>query len=292
MRKILFLGMAVFLVLAGCSDNDERGLVYDGRLDADIIQVSAKIAGTIDSLLVEEGDAVQKNQLLAQIETDRIEAQLKIEDAQLGELQANLQAMEAQIRQIRAQLSLAEKMLSKTQNMLKEGAATDQKRDELSTQVDVLQAKLQAIRAQQATLAAKRKQLQAKKELTLLNLRDTRLLSPINGVVVNTFKNAKEVVQPGITVLDVADLSTMEAVIYVPLVELDKVKFGQKATLQIDAGNRTFEGQVKWISSQAEFTPKTILTRETRESLVYAVKLTVPNPEGILKIGMPVEVVF
>ncbi|HID39810.1 MAG TPA: HlyD family efflux transporter periplasmic adaptor subunit, partial [Calditrichaeota bacterium] len=291
MRKILFLGMAVFLVLAGCSDNDERGLVYDGRLDADIIQVSAKIAGTIDSLLVEEGDAVQKNQLLAQIETDRIEAQLKIEDAQLGELQANLQAMEAQIRQIRAQLSLAEKMLSKTQNMLKEGAATDQKRDELSTQVDVLQAKLQAIRAQQATLAAKRKQLQAKKELTLLNLRDTRLLSPINGVVVNTFKNAKEVVQPGITVLDVADLSTMEAVIYVPLVELDKVKFGQKATLHIDAGNRTFEGQVKWISSQAEFTPKTILTRETRESLVYAVKLTVPNPEGILKIGMPVEVV-
>ena len=292
MRKILFLGMAAFLILAGCSDNGGTGLIYDGRLDTDIIQVSAKIAGTIDSLLVEEGDAVQKNQLLAQIETDRIEAQLKMEDAQLSELQANLQALEAQIKQIRAQLSLAEKTLSKTQNMLKEGAATDQKKDELSTQVDILQAKMQAIRAQQATLAAKKKQLQAKKELTLLNLRDTRLLSPINGVVVNKFKNAKEVVQPGITVLDVADLSTMEAVIYVPLVELDKVKIGQKATLRIDAGNQTFEGRVKWISSQAEFTPKTILTRETRESLVYAVKLTVPNPEGILKIGMPVEIVF
>ncbi len=292
MKKNIVLWTALSFILAACSNEKGSGLMYDGRLDTDIIQVSAKIAGTIDSLLVEEGDVVRKNQLLAKIETDRIEAQLKLEDAQLSELQASTQALQAQAEQVKAQLRLAEKTLAKTQKMLKEGAATVQKRDELSTQVEVLRAKMQAIRAQQATLTARKKQLQAKRELTRLNLRDARLLSPIDGLVINKFKNLKEVVQPGVTVLDVADLSTMEAVIYVPLVELDKVKIGQKAALHIDASDRTFEGRVKWIASEAEFTPKTILTRETRETLVYAVKLTVPNPEGILKIGMPVEVEF
>jgi HlyD family secretion protein len=292
MKKMIILFVSAAFIIAGCNSGNNGKNIYNGRLDTDIIRLSAQTAGNIDSLKIEEGDPVSKGQLLVKINTDKAEAQMRRQNAQLDELNVNLLTLNAQIKQVKTQLNFAVETLKKTEKMLIEGAATEQRRDELATQVSVYQAQLEALKSNYQIIASKKAQLAATMELTEISINDAQIKSPINGIVINKFHYENELVSPGRVVLEVADLSSMEATIYAPLADLSKIKIGQPVQILADGAEQPFEGKVKWIASESEFTPKTILTKETRTTLVYAVKIAVPNKEGILKIGMPVDVEF
>ncbi|MGD9487998.1 MAG: HlyD family secretion protein [Calditrichaceae bacterium] len=282
--------LIILLFIIACSNNNDDQTIYNGRLETDVIRLSAKIAGEIDSLQIEEGDPVAKNQILALINKDKLLAQRRQQQAQLVELTVNLQAVDAQARQVQAQLDLASQTLAKTELMLKEGAATEQKRDELATQVDVLTAQKDGLKSNRQIISSKIEQLRAAQDITELNIQDARIISPIDGIIINKYHYKGELITPGMAVVDLANISSMEATIYIPLEELNKVKLGQIVKLTIDGVDKEFEGKVRWVSSESEFTPKTILTKETRTTLVYSVKIAVSNPDGIFKIGMPVDV--
>lgn len=280
------------LITISCDDADKNGRRYDGRLETETVTLSAQLSGTIDSVLAEEGQQVRRGQLLARINADKIRVQRKQKEAQLREIDANLTALNAQIDQARAQYDLVKKNLAKTERMLNEGAATEQKRDELQTQFEVYRSKIAGLNAQKQALTNKQEQVKAALELVAIQLEDARVKAPTDGVVLNRLKEPGEWAAPGQPLLEIADLSKMEATVYVPLDKLNGVRIGQRADVHIDGREEPFTAKVRWIADEAEFTPKTILTEETRTTLVYAVKLEVPNPEGILKIGMPVWVVL
>ncbi|MHB2150561.1 HlyD family secretion protein [Calditrichota bacterium LG25] len=285
--------MTCLLLLASlfiaCS-RDKKPFAYNGRMDTDVIRLVAKTAGTIDTLSFKEGDFVKKGRLLVKVNDRRLRLRLKQQQAQLDELNVNLQAIESRQRQLQSQLNFNQQTLAKTRAMLKQGAATPQQIDQLQTEVDILGARLEEIMTNKKLIASKRRQLQAAIDITRLNIEDSRITAPINGLVINRFVNLYESVAPGSPLLELADLSVLKATIYVPLTKLNRLKLGQKAKIKIDGTDETFEGKITWIASEAEFTPKTILTEETRTSLVYAVQIEVPNPGQKLKIGMPVEV--
>lgn len=280
------------LLLGSCGDGNNGAYHYNGRIDVDVIRLAAEAAGTIDSVAVDEGDPVRNGQVLARIDTERLEAELRRQEAQLGEIRATRGSVAAQMRQARSERDLARETLKKTVTMLAQGAATAQTRDELQSRVDVLEAQLEALQSNLDVLEAKERQLKAAMDVTRITIDDARVTSPIAGIVINRLVNPGEHAAPGATLLEIADLSEMEATIYIPLTELHAVTVGQEAHVLVDGVDRSFPATVTWISSEAEFTPKTILTEETRTSLVYAVKLRVPNPDGVFKIGMPVEVVL
>jgi HlyD family secretion protein len=282
---------ACLTLLASCAGPNERA-VYTGRMDADTITLSAQGSGTIDSLTVREGDSVQKGRLLCSLNTDRLEAQRRQQEAQLAELAVRRSVAEFQIRQARVQLDFTRETLAKTETLLKEGGATQQRRDELSSQADAGQANLEALKSNVALIAAQAEQIHAAIALTDIQIRDAKIQSPIDGVVLNTYRLAGEFAGPGTALLQVADLSSLTVEIYVPLKDLASITIGQKCVISMDGEKKKFSGVVGWISSEAEFTPKTILTRETRTTLVYGVKIRVPNPDGFLKIGIPVDVRF
>jgi HlyD family secretion protein len=290
MNKIYLL-LLLQLIFA-CSDGDEKTLYFDGRLETDIVKVSAKTSGTLDSIFVDEGDAVKQGQLLAVIETDRLQLQKEQQTAQNGEISSNILSLEAQSRQLKSQLKLNEDLINKTKDLVQKGASTSQKLDELTTQNDILKAQLQALSAQKSALYNKREQLLAGIALTNLNIKDSHLTAAENGIILNRYFNNSELVNPGMPVFELADLSVMDVTIYVPLNRLTSIKLNQNVQVEVDGVEEPFEGSVKWIASEAEFTPKTILTEETRTSLVYAVKIRVINSEGKLKIGMPVQVLI
>jgi len=288
MNKLyLLLILSVFL---GCSGDPEEQVYFDGRLETDIIKVSAKTPGNLDSLVVDEGDAIVSGQLLAVVDSERLHLQLQQQKAQLAEISANMSSLNAQNKQIQSQLKLNSELIEKTKDLVKKGAATTQKLDELNTQHDVLLAQVESVKAQKRALLNKSEQLQAGISLTQLNIRDSRLLSPIDGLVLNRYFNNSELLSPGIPVFDLADLANMEATIYVSLARLTNIKVGQPVDVILDEVDENFKGTIRWIASEAEFTPKTILTEETRTSLVYAVKISINNDQGKLKIGMPVRV--
>jgi len=290
MKNIIVLG--VFSLLIACSEGDKKDLYFDGRLETDVIKISAKNSGDLDTLLVDEGESVKQRQLLAVVNTDRLRLQLKQQEAQLSEISANMASLDAQKNQISSQLKLNEDLLSKTKDLLQKGAATTQKRDELSTQHDVFAAQLEAIKAQKTALGNKREQLEAAIDLTNLNISDSRLLAPVDGIILNRYFNESELTNPGMPVFELANLTYLDATIYVSLKRLADIKLDQNVKVLVDGVKENLEGRVQWIASEAEFTPKTILTEETRTSLVYAVKVRVQNDQGKLKIGMPVQVLI
>lgn len=290
LRYLILFIASIFSI--SCNNGNDNAITYNGRVEADIISVSAQVGGTIDEVSVDEGDAVKKNQLLMKINTDKIELQLKSQQAQIIELQANLAANAAQIKQVDAQLKLAQQTLDKTKKLVNEGAATEQQQDELESEVDVLRAQKEALLTNKKMLQAKEQQLYAAIELTQISLSDARIISPIDGLVLNRFLDKGELVTPGRILIELADLSNMEITIYVSTEELSRVKIGNKVKINVDGLEKMLEGKIHWIASESEFTPKTILTEETRTTLVYAVKISVTNPDGVLKIGMPVDVIY
>ena len=289
--KIL-LSVLIGTLLFSCSGGDGIEHIYNGRLESDVVRISAQSAGIVDSLMVEEGQATHKGELLAVINSDKIRQRLRQQRLQEQEVTLNLQGLQAGLKELDAQIELTRSTLVKTNKMVSAGAATDQKRDEIQTQVTILTAKKEALMARMNALANKKEQIAAAIDLTRLSLQDTRIVSPLKGRLLNQFIYRGELTVPGKPLFEIADLSRMEAVIYLPLEELGNIKPGQKAEITVDGQENRFEGSVKWISSTSEFTPKTILTKETRTTLVYQVKVDVPNPDGILKIGMPVDVAF
>ena len=288
-KLILFIAS---LSLFACNNGEENLSTFNGRLDVDIIRISAKTSGEIDSLFIDEGQTVIKSQSLAVIETDRLKLQMEQQDAQLAELNANARALDAQAKQIKAQIKLNKDLLTKTTDLVKNGAATSQKLDDLTTQKEVLEAQLESVLANRAALDDKRKQIDAAIQITQLNLKDSHVTAPVNGTILNRYHNLKELVNPGMVLFDMADVSVMDATIYIPLSELNRVRLNQKVSVKVDGISNNLEGTVYWIASEAEFTPKTILTEETRTSLVYAVKIRINNTDGKLKIGMPVDVLI
>ena len=294
MKKILI--SSVFLLpllfsLSACSDGNEAG-TYIGQLEAETVVVSAKASGELLHLSGLEGAQVKKAQSLGQIDTESLEIQRRQQAARIEELELRKESARLQIEQAEVQLKHNKDTLEKTEKLLSQGGATQQSRDDLATRVQVDQASLEILRSNYKLLLAQQDELQAGLELSDLAIRNASILSPVDGVILNRFHREGELVSTGTPLFELADLSSMDLYIYLPLRELPKVKIGQDVQVIVSGLDDSYTGIVVWIAAEGEFTPKTILTQETRDTLVYEVKIRVDNPLGELKIGMPVDVIL
>jgi len=271
-------------------NKNKQNNIYQGHLEAVSIKLLAKTSGEIVALKFEEGDQVKKNQELAQIDTKYLKLQIEQKNIQLKSLDLNLTAMKDQISQLKTQLEFKQTLLKKTTKLVAQNAATTQQKDELNTQVNILASQYKEINTRYAAAQNDGQQLQKGLQLLEFQLSDSKIISPIDGIITNKFFQQHELIAQGMSIGEVADLKNLEAKIYLPVDQLSSVKIAQEVKIKIDGEKNSFAGKIIWIASEAEFTPKTILTKETRTSLVYAVKIKIPNPEEKLKIGMPIEV--
>jgi HlyD family secretion protein len=178
--------------------------------------------------------------------------------------------------------------------MFADKAATQQQMDDINGQLNVLDKQILATNTQFQLIASEIEVV--KRQLDLFNeqLRKCQVKSPTKGTVLETYLETGELATPGKPVLKMADLSNLELKVYVSGAQLPNVKLGNEVKVLIDSGAiemQSLSGKISWISSESEFTPKIIQTKEERVKLMYAVKIVVAN-DGSLKIGMPGEVVF
>ena len=220
---------AVALGVSSCAGKQDP-FAYTGRMDVDTVTVSAQAAGVLESLTVKEGDPLRKDEALGSIDTDRLQAQRQQQEAQIGELEAKRIAAEAQIQQADAQLALSRDTLAKTEKVLAEGGATQQRRDELATETSVGEKNLAALQANFKMLAAQEDEMRAGIRITDIAIRDAKIVSPLDGVVLDKFHYQGELVAVGTPLLEVADLSELTVEIYVPLDRLGSMALGAKAS--------------------------------------------------------------
>jgi HlyD family secretion protein len=289
MKKFIYI-IAAFLVLASCKNNDEQ---YDasGTFEATEIMVSAEVSGKILEFGMLEGQTLEQQQVVAAI--DSVQLYLKKQQllAGMSALKARRPEVSKQIAAIEQQITSAKTEKQRIENLVNANAANQKTLDDINAQIAVLEKQLLA---QKSTLESSNEGISgdlASMEIQVAQLTDQlkkcRITSPINGTLLAKYAEVGELAMPGKALFKVADLQNMTLRAYITSDQLTQLKIGQAVKVFADFGDETreYSGTIRWISGKAEFTPKTIQTKNERANLVYAVKIAVKN-DGYLKIGM------
>ncbi len=299
MKRSLLL-IAAALLAAGCHGNADGTITASGAIEATEVTVTAKLGGEITALAVAEGAEVKKGDQLAAIDRENLEIQLR-------QAQANVQAAAAQyrlakrgprdedIRQAEANHAFARDEFNRAQELFRLQSATQKQLDDARTRFAVAREtyeKLQrGLLPEEIEAARARLRLaEAQKAQVEKYIADTYVTAPVDGTVTQKSVEEGDHVLPNAQLFRISRLATVNLMIYVSEVELARVKLGQKAEVFIDARpDRPIGGKVVYISPVAEFTPKNVQTKDDRTKLVFGVKLEIPNPDRLLKPGMPAD---
>lgn len=280
--------------LLACRSKDDEADAY-GNFEAVETVVSAEGTGKLLSFMVEEGMALPADTVVGWIDS----TQLFLKKSQL---KANIKAVLSkvpepapQLEVIREQIAVQKREQQRYQNLVKAKAATPKQLDDINYQIAILEKQYRSLAStlntQVSGYSSEAQPLEA--QVLQLNdqLRQSRIINPVNGTVLVKYVEKGEVVNYGKALYKIADLSALDMRAYIGEEQLGQVKVGQQVTVRTDLPDgkyREWPGAVTWISSEAEFTPKVIQTKEERTNLVYAMKVRVKN-DGSLKIGMPAE---
>ncbi len=310
MKLLLYLIIPVGIFTA-CSLNNKRSDA-SGTFEADEVIVSAEVPGKILQLNLEEGSILAKDSIVGIIDSVPLVLQKAQVEATIGTLgqktmnvQPQIQLLKDQIQVQKSQLANAQHEKQRTENLIKADAATSKQLDDLNAQIDVLQKQIavseQQIRVQETTtgtqnssVLSESKPLHRSVAQIEDQLKRANITNPINGTVLTKYAMAGEIAGAGKALYKIADLSVLTLRAYITGTQLAQVKLNQKLTVLVDSsssGYKHYEGIISMISDKAEFTPKTIQTKDERANLVYAIKIHVKN-DGYLKIGMYAEVMF
>ncbi len=278
-------------MLTACGDKDAE---YDasGVFETTEVIVSAKGTGEIVSLNIEEGQTVKADQLLGEL--DMTQLTLKRQQLNAGKDAAASRRLDTgrQVASLRQQIANLKSEQARFKALLNDGAATQKQVDDIGYQIATLQKQLAATNEQVSTANQSIDGQSAGFDAQISQVDDmmwqARITSPISGVILSKYAEKGEYAVPGRALFKVGDVSDMKLRAYITAEQLTGLKIGQKVTVYADQGTKgrkAYEGTVSWISSEAEFTPKTIQTRDERSNLVYAIKIAVKN-DGLIKRGM------
>ncbi len=315
MKKLIIIIIPIlFFVLIGCNGNNNDRIKASGNIEATNIIVSSQVSGKVLQILKDEGNKVIKNDTVIVIDPETYK--LKLEEAvaakEYAQAQFNLlkegarkedvKQAEENLNQAQVTFNLAEKDKERMENLYQAKSITKKQYDDAVANYEIAIARLNSAKENlnKVKNLARPEELKqaeanlnraiAKVNLLQKNLNDCNVTSPSSGFITKKFVEIGETAGTMSSLFQVADLSSVELIIYVPETELGKVQLGQKAEITVDTySDKTFNGKVIYISPQAEFTPKNIQTQEERTKLVFAVKIKIDNPEFELKDGMPAD---
>lgn len=289
LKPIAFI--AALALLSNCNNKSDKADAY-GNFEADEITISAKVPGELMQFDLTEGQNLKAGQIVGWIDTATMHLQR-------AELAANLQATTAQKQNVAAQIQVAKDELARIKkdqqriaSMYAKQAATQKQLDDINSAVTIAQNKLSVYQTQYPAIEAQVAAILAKRNLLNKQISDAVITNPVNGVVLAKLVEQNEMTAPGKPLYKMAELSALNLRAFVSGHQLAALEIGKTYTVKIDGTDGemlSYEGELIWISETAEFTPKTIQTKEDRVDLVYAIKLRVKN-DGKLKLGMPGEV--
>ncbi|WP_317127869.1 HlyD family secretion protein [Lacibacter luteus] len=311
MMRTFSLTTLLLCTLAACNNNGHK---FDatGTFEATEVIVSSELSGKILSLTINEGDTVSANRIIGVVDAEGISLQKEQVEASISSLNEKTADVSPQVKLLQDQLAVQQSQLNnllheqkRIEKLVAQDAATTKQLDDINAQIDVVKKQMsvtrQQIAVQQSNVSTQNRAVLSEskplqKRVAQLDdqLKRANILNPINGTVLTKYAEAGELTSTGKALYKIADLSTMKLRAYVTGDQLSQIKLGQQVKVMVDAGKEQYKemsGTITWISDKAEFTPKTIQTKEERANLVYAIKIDVKN-DGYLKIGMYGEVMF
>lgn len=292
--KILILAA---LLSASCADKQQT---YDasGTFEAVETIISAEANGVIRALNVEEGQLLHAGQTVGYIDSTQLYLKKRQLEAQIDAVLSKKPNIATQLAALREQLSQAMREQRRIASMVGADAATPKQLDDANAQVAIIKKQIAAQQSNLGISSSSITQEASPLEIQIAQLEDqlakSRIVNPMEGTVLVKYAEVNETTAVGKPVYKIADLSTIILRAYITGPQFAQIGLNQQVTVLVDDAEgayREYPGTIAWISDKAEFTPKTIQTKDERENLVYAVKIRVKN-DGLLKIGMYGEVRF
>lgn len=325
MKRVLVL---IAIITAGCAEPPPADRIrVSGHVEATETRLAAEAGGRILTIAVKEGDRVQQGQPILTLDTrdtqlaiERAKAERAAAEAQLRLVQAgarmeDVRQAQAQVETARTdvaaaktELDAAETDLTRFDTLLKNNSGSRKQRDDAAARRDLARDRVASaesrVKTAEEALArvkagARREEVDAARarvdavtaQINILEkgLGDATLTAPIAGLVTEKLVEVGEVIPPRVPAVVIVDLDNAWADVFVPEPTVPQIKIGQPATVFTDAGGAGLPGTISYISPKAEFTPRNVQTAEERSKLVYRVRISVDNKDGVLKQGMPVE---
>ena len=294
MKRIVYI--AAVVLVASCGTETEFDA--QGTFEATEVVISSEATGRILNFEVEEGMVVEANQMVGAIDSVQLHLQRKQLVAQQLALLTSRPDVKKQVASLREQIVKQKNELRRVENMLSDGAATQKQKDDIEAQIKILENQLDAtlstLDKNTSTINNNSAALEAQIAALDDRISKCRVISPVGGTVLVKYAEAGELASVGKPLMKIADLDNIYLRAYFTSDQLAKVNLGDEVKVVADFGGEErydYTGRVAWISSESEFTPKTIQTKDSRANLVYAVKIAVEN-DGRLKIGLAGEVVL
>lgn len=312
MKTSNYIYLLILPVLFGSCNLNDHLSDASGTFEVDEVIVSAEVPGKIISFNINEGSILKKDSIIGEIDSIPLALQKAQIEATIGALNQKTMDVRPQIKLMRDQIAVQKTQLAnalyekdRTQKLIKADAATTKQLDDWNTQIAVLQKQItvneQQIKVQETTTGTQNSTVLSeykplRKSIAQINdqLRRTFITNPVNGTVLTKYAMAGEETTAGKALYKIGDLSVITLRAYITGTQLSEIKLDQQVKVMVDSTANTYRhyiGVIGWISDKAEFTPKTIQTKDERANLVYAIKIHVKN-DGYLKIGMYGEVKF
>ncbi len=299
------IAFQLFSCTKGQDQNDATG-----TFEANETIISAEIGGKIQQLQLEEGTLLKAGQEVGQIDAQnlaiqkaQIESSIQGLPEKFNDPSAQIKVLESQIALQKEQLRIQEKERARVYNLVKSEATPSKQLDDIDGAIALINKQIKVLEnqilAQKTQVAIQNRSINSEKaplEKRAAQLEDqigrAKIINPVSGTVLTKYAEQYEMTAPGKALYKIADLSTLTLRAYLTGTQLPQIKLNQSVQVLVDNGKggfKTLSGTIYWIADKAEFTPKTIQTKEERANLVYAVKIRVKN-DGFLKVGMYGEV--
>lgn len=289
--------IVTFAIVIGISTlysckNSSSNFDASGVFEAEEVIVSSEATGIIEKFRVDEGDVIKKGEIIGYIDSTQLYLKKKQLEAQIFALLSKRPDITKQLASFEEQLKTAKREQIRVQNLLKSDAATQKQLDDVNSQIEVLKKQIDAQRSSLAISAEgitnETVPMQIQIEQINDQLKKCRITNPISGTILTTYVREQEMTSYGKPLYKIADITNLILRVFVTGDQLSEITLHQKIKVFADKTKDEYyetQGEIIWISDKAEFTPKTILTKDERANLVYTVKIKIIN-DGKYKIGM------
>jgi len=285
--------LCLLLTLSYCGNKGNGEIVAPGVVEGDIITLKSQAAGTLSAVHKNEGDTLEAGMVIAEIDKEKPENQLRELEIGLKELDINRQRLAIKSRLLKGNADYLKKQVQRFKRLRKNNSIPGEKLESMELKLLEANTALAELNKNRDALDVQEEKLENKMAYLQLLLKDHVIISPVQGVVSEIFVSRGENVFPNSSVADVLDTGSLYVEVFVEEQDLASLKLADPARILVDGmEEREFYGIISHFGSKAEFSPKYIISEKERKSLLYKVKVKLDKNLDVFKVGMPVTVVF
>jgi HlyD family secretion protein len=290
MKKIMVLPF-VLILLCYCARTSPDFITAAGVVDGEVITVKAAVTGEVEKLNISEGAEIAKNDILAEINSEKVINQMQGLDIQEKEIRVNRRKLQRNIQFLQSNLIYWKDQVASFERLQEKKSISGDQLEKAQLKKEEAEASLFDAQQSLESLSNQSEKIQNSKEQFRLLLEDHIITSPVSGIVLEKFLSEGETVFPGSSVADILDRASLYVEVFLEGQELSRLELGQKVEILVDGmEGRVFTGTIIYFGQKAEFSPKYIISEKERKSLLYRVKIRLEKDLDVFKLGMPVTV--